>query len=127
MSTERPFRKVFPTVATAKEMYQLFNRDADFPVEDRISGAAYAGGWFEITEESYQHMLEILPPLFMRAGMLGMSEFKAGTVTSVFFEITIRGRRRWFHGYCDLSYQTGRVRIACASPSSPSKRSRSTA
>jgi hypothetical protein len=47
-------------------------------------------------------MLDILPPLFMRSGMFGMSEFKAGSVTSVFFTIKIRGRERWFHGYCDL-------------------------
>ena len=48
-------------------------------------------------------MLALLPPLFMRTGMFGMSEFKAGNVTSVFFAIRIRGRERWFHGFCDLS------------------------
>jgi hypothetical protein len=35
--------------------------------------------------------------------MFGMSEYKAGNVTSVFFAIRIRGRERFFHGFCDLS------------------------
>ncbi|ESY73693.1 hypothetical protein X740_32165 [Mesorhizobium sp. LNHC221B00] len=48
-------------------------------------------------------MLALLPPLFQRTGMFGMSEYKAGYVTSVFFAIRIRGRERWFHGFCDLS------------------------
>ena len=48
-------------------------------------------------------MLDLLPPLFMRTGMFGMSEYKAGYVTSVFFAIRIRGREHWFHGFCDLS------------------------
>jgi hypothetical protein len=45
----------------------------------------------------------LLPPLFMRTGMFGMSEYKAGNVTSVFFAIRIWGRERWFHGFCDLT------------------------
>lgn len=48
-------------------------------------------------------MLGLLPPLFQRTGMFGMSEYKAGNVTSVFFAIRIRSRERWFHGFCDLS------------------------
>ncbi|WP_192385453.1 DUF1419 domain-containing protein [Mesorhizobium silamurunense] len=63
----------------------------------------YACQWFEIEASAYYFMLDMLPPLFLRAGMFGMSEFKAGYITSVFFEITIRGRRRWFTGFCDLS------------------------
>jgi hypothetical protein len=59
-------------------------------------------------------MFDILPPLFMRTGIFGMSEFKAGNVTSVFFEITIRGRRRWFHGYCDLSDRQSPDRMRAA-------------
>ena len=30
------------------------------------------------------------------------SEYKAGNVTSVFFAIRLRGRERFFHGFCDL-------------------------
>lgn len=48
-------------------------------------------------------MLGLLPPLFQRTGMFGISEYKAGNVTSVFFAIRIRGRERWYHGFCDLS------------------------
>ncbi|BAV52683.1 Uncharacterized protein MLTONO_p0213 (plasmid) [Mesorhizobium loti] len=97
------FRKIFENVATREEMIALFNRDHDAPPEDRISGKAYACQWFEIEASAYYFMLDMLPPLFLRAGMFGMSEFKAGYITSVFFEITIRGRRRWFTGFCDLS------------------------
>jgi len=94
MPTDRPFRKIHRGIATGKKMYELFNRGADLPIEQRISGEAYAGEWFEIGQTDYLFMLDVLPPLFMRTGMFGVSEFKAGNVTSVFFEITIRGRRR---------------------------------
>jgi len=114
MITDRPFRKIFPTVATGKKMYELLNPHADLPIEQRIDGTAYAGAWFEITQADYAFMLDILPPLFMRTGMFGMSEFKAGNVTSVFFEITIHVRRRWFHGFCDMSdrFAPDRMRAA---------------
>ncbi|WP_011579026.1 MULTISPECIES: DUF1419 domain-containing protein [Chelativorans] len=112
--TDRPFRKIHPGVAGGPQMYELFNRGADLPIEQRISGEAYAGGWFEIDQAGYLFMLDMLPPLFMRTGMFGMSEFKAGNVTSVFFEITIRGRRRWFHGHCDLSDRQSPERMRAA-------------
>jgi len=114
MSSDQPFRKIYPVVAGRGKMYELFNRGADLPIEQRMSGAAWAGEWFEITEAGYDDMLNILPPLFMRPGMFGMSEFKAGNVTSVFFEITIRGRHRWFHGYCDLSDRQNPDRMRAA-------------
>jgi len=82
-------------------MFELFNRVPDCPFEDRISGKAYENQWFEIESESYEAMLEILPPLFMRAGMFAMSELRAGFVGTVFFAITT-GRNRWFTGYCNL-------------------------
>ena len=103
MSTHPPFRKVFDGVATREQMFQLFNRHEDTPDIDPISGTPYAGEYFEIAAEQYHFMLALLPPLFQRTGMFGMSEFKAGNVTSLFFAIRIRGRERWFHGFCDLS------------------------
>jgi hypothetical protein len=103
MSTHPPFRKVFEGVATQTQMFELFNRHRDAPQHDRISGKPYAGEWFEISHAEYAFMLDILPPLFMRTGMFGMSEYKAGYVTSVFVAIRIRGRERWFHGFCDLT------------------------
>jgi hypothetical protein len=104
-------------------MFALFNRHGDAPGVDPLSGKPYSGEWFEIEASSYHFMLDLLPPLFQRTGMFGMSEYKAGNVTSVFFAIRIRGRERYFHGFCDLSdkrspdamraaviaYQTGAV------------------
>lgn len=97
-----PFTKIFEGVATRKQMFELFNRIPDCPFEDRISGRAYENTWFELDREGYETMLEVLPPLFMRAGMFALSELKAGFVGSVFFDIMIDGRSRWFTGYCNL-------------------------
>ncbi|KUM25560.1 hypothetical protein AU467_25610 [Mesorhizobium loti] len=103
MTSFPPFRKVLDGVATREQMFQLFNRHKDTAGVDPLSGTAYAGEWFQITASEYHFMLDLLPPLFQRTGMFGISEFKAGNVTSVFFAIRIRGRERWYHGFCDLS------------------------
>jgi hypothetical protein len=103
MPDHPPFRKVFDGVATHEQMFALFDRHRVTPGIDPLSGIAYAGEWFEILEREYLFMLDLLPPLFQRAGMFGISEYKAGYVTSVFFEIRIRSWKRWFHGFCDLS------------------------
>ncbi|MCB1486406.1 MAG: DUF1419 domain-containing protein [Hyphomicrobiaceae bacterium] len=103
MTTHPPFRKVFDGVATRDQMFALFNRHSDTPDADPLSGKPYASEWFEIAGAEYHFMLGLLPPLFQRTGMFGMSEYKAGNVTSVFFSIRIRGRERFFHGVCDLS------------------------
>ncbi|RWF13721.1 MAG: DUF1419 domain-containing protein [Mesorhizobium sp.] len=103
MSTHPTFRKVFEGVATRSQMFALFNRHSDTPGVDPLSGVPYASEWFEISASEYHFMLGLLPPLFQRTGMFGMSEYKSGNVTSVFFAIRIRGRERWFHGFCDLS------------------------
>ncbi|BAI96679.1 hypothetical protein Sj15T_09820 [Sphingobium sp. TA15] len=98
------YTKVIEGVATRKQMYALFNRVPDgAPPENLHSGAAFAGQWFEIREAEYEYMFELLPPRFIRSGMFGMSELKAGTVGSIFCEIMIEGRKRWFHGYCDFA------------------------
>jgi hypothetical protein len=100
----RPFRRVALGVTTRAEMFALFNRYDGAPFgAERISGQLYAGEWFEIEVDSYEYMLEMLPPLFYRRGMFGMSEFKAGNVTMVFCAITLNGVPRWFAGYCDMS------------------------
>lgn len=103
MSSNPAFRKVLDRVATREQMFQLFNRHKDNPDHDPLSGTPYSGEWFEIEATSYHFMLGLLPPLFQRTGMFGMSEYKAGNVTSVFFAIRIRGRERWYHGFCDLT------------------------
>ncbi len=101
MTAHPPFRKVLDGVAAREQMFQLFSRHKDTPGIDPLSGTPYSGEWIAASE--YHFMLDLLPPLFMRTGMFGISEFKAGNVTSVFFAIRIRGRERWFHGFCDLT------------------------
>lgn len=102
MTTHPPFRKVFNGVATRQEMFRLFNHHRDDPDFDPLSGKPYSSEWFEIEAADYHFMLGLLPPLFQRSGMFGLSEYKAGNVTSVFFAIRIRSRERFFHGFCDL-------------------------
>jgi hypothetical protein len=96
------YQKVFAGVASHACMFELLNLPVDATREDRMTGACYAGRWFEIEQRSYDEMFELLPPLFMRPGMFAFSEMKAGRVGSAFFENEIAGRKRWFHGYCDL-------------------------
>jgi hypothetical protein len=99
-----PIRKVYQGVADRRQMFRMFDRHAQRP--DRCeaeSGALYRGEWFEIGEAEHDYMLDILPPLWMRAGMFAMREFMTGDVTSVFFALSIDGRKRFFHAYCDLA------------------------
>lgn len=104
MHTLPTIRKVFEGVATRHEMYRMFNRHRGDPVYS-ADGAAYlfAGEWFEIAEREHDYMLEILPPLWIRGDMFAMREFMTDNVTSIFFSLVIDGRKRFFHGYCDLS------------------------
>ncbi|MDH1270964.1 DUF1419 domain-containing protein [Rhizobium pusense] len=97
-------RKVFQGVAKRADMLRMFDRYARRP--DRFDGdqsATYAGEWFEIDENSYTYMLDILPPLWMRGPIFAMREFMTGSVTSVFYAIRIDDAVRYFHTYCDLS------------------------
>ena len=97
-------RKVFEGVATRHEMHRMFNRHRGDPaMAEGERQPLFAGEWFEIAEPEHDYMLEILPPLFMRADMFAMREFMTGTVTSVFFSLWIDGRKRFFHAYCDLA------------------------
>ncbi len=103
MHTSPTIRKIFEGVATRPEMYRMFNRHRGDPAMAEGDGAhMFAGEWFEIAEREHDYMLEILPPLWMRAEMFAMREFVTGHVTSIFFSLSIDGRRRFFHGYCDL-------------------------
>ena len=97
-------RKVFEGVADRREMFRMFDRHVQRP--DRWQGddsALYRGEWFEIGQVEHDYMFEVLPPLWMRRDMFAMREFLTGSITSVFFSLTIDGRVRYFHGYCDLS------------------------
>lgn len=104
MHTSPTVRKIFEGVATRPEMYRMFNRHRGDPaMAEGDAPHLFAGEWFEIAEREHDYMLEILPPLWMRTDMFAMREFMTGNVTSIFFALCIDGRKRFFHGYCDLS------------------------
>ncbi|MFG1192608.1 DUF1419 domain-containing protein [Xanthobacter flavus] len=108
-------RKVFQGVATRHEMYRMFNRHRGDPAYGAGECAQlFAGEWFEIAEAEHDYMLEILPPLFMRADLFALREFMTDSVTSIFFALVIDGRLRWFHGYCDLSDRASPDRMKAA-------------
>src|SRR3569833_867230 len=50
----------------------------------------------------------------MRGDMFAMREFLTGSVTSVFFELKIDGRVRYFHAYCDLGDRQSPERMRAA-------------
>lgn len=115
MHTSTTIRKIFQGVATRHEMYRMFDRHAERPNRwEGDSSPLYAGEWFEITEGDHDTMFEILPPLWTRWEMFAMREFLTGSVTSVFFALTIDGRVRHFHGYCDLSDKSSPERMRAA-------------
>ncbi|NTA83927.1 DUF1419 domain-containing protein [Agrobacterium tumefaciens] len=102
--TLSPIRKVFQGVADRRQMFRMFDRHAQRP--NRWEGddsALYCGEWFEIDEREHNYMFEILPPLWMRGDMFAMREFLTGSITSIFFTLSIDGHIRHFHGYCDLA------------------------
>ncbi|RWK66832.1 DUF1419 domain-containing protein [Mesorhizobium sp.] len=103
MNPTSPIRKIYQCIADRRQMFRLFDRHAQRPnrFEDDAS-ALYRDEWFELARSGYDYMLEILPPLWMRADMFAMREFLTDSVTSVFFALTIDGRIRYFHCYCDL-------------------------
>lgn len=102
--TVTSIRKVFQGIADRRQMFRMFDRHIQRP--NRWTGddsALYRGEWFEIDEASHDYMFEILPPLFIRGEMFAMREYLTGSITSIFFKLSIDGDIRHFHGYCDLS------------------------
>jgi hypothetical protein len=54
-------------------MYCMFKRHRGNPTwMSGDAGHVFAGEWFEIAEREHDYMLEILPPLWMRADMAAM-------------------------------------------------------
>lgn len=103
MNPTSPTRKIYQGVADRRQMFRLFDRHAQRPDRWRNDDSAlFAGEWFEIARPEHDYMLDILPPLWMRGDMFAMREFLTGSITSIFFALTIDGRVRYFHGYCDL-------------------------
>ncbi|WP_025038365.1 DUF1419 domain-containing protein [Bradyrhizobium sp. DOA9] len=115
MHTSLTIRKVFEGVATRHEMHRMFNRHCGNPaMAEGDAVNLFAGEWFELAESEHDYLLEILPPLWMRADMSAMREFMTASVTSVFLSLSIDGQRRWFHGYCDLSDRVSPERMKAA-------------
>ncbi len=96
-------RKIYQGPADRRQMFRLFDRHAQRPSHSSGDGSLYSGEWFEIDEPLYDYMFDILPPLFMRGELFAMREFLTGSITSIFFRLSIDGTLRHFHGYCDLS------------------------
>lgn len=102
--TQFSIRKIYFGVADRRQMFRLFDRHAQRPDRwDNDDSALFAGEWFEVARAEHDHMLDLLPPLWMRAEMFAMSEFLTGSVTSIFFTLRIDGSTRYFHAYCDLA------------------------
>lgn len=102
--TPSPIRKVYQGIADRRQMFRMFDRHAQRP--NRFEDAAaplYRGEWFEIAKTEHDYMVNILPPLFMRHEMFALREFLVDRVTSIFYELNIDGRLRYFHAYCDLA------------------------
>lgn len=97
-------RKVYQGVADRRQMFRLFDRHAQRPNRfNADDGHLFRGEWFEIGQAEHDYMFEVLPPLWMRGDMFAMGEFLTGSITSIFFALSIDGRLRHFHGYCDLA------------------------
>jgi hypothetical protein len=115
MTLSTTIRKVYQGVTDRRQMYRLFDRHAQRP--NRFEGdnaRLYAGEFFEIARAEHDYMFELLPPLWMRYGMFALREFLTGSVTSVFFTLSIDDRLRYFHGYCDLSDKSFPERMRAA-------------
>ena len=88
-----PIRKIYQGVADRRQTFRLFDRHAQRP--NRFEGddsALFRGEWFELGKVEHDYMFEILPPLWMRGEMFAMREFLTGSITSIFFELSIDGR-----------------------------------
>jgi hypothetical protein len=110
-----PIRKIYQGVADRRQTFRLFDRHAQRP--NRFEGddsALFRGEWFELGKVEHDYMFEILPPLWMRGEMFAMREFLTGSITSIFFELSIDGRIRHFHGYCDLADRGSPERMKAA-------------
>ncbi|UVK49860.1 DUF1419 domain-containing protein (plasmid) [Mesorhizobium sp. AR02] len=108
-------RKVFQGVADRRQIFRMFDRRAQRPNRwDADASALYAGEWFETGQADHDYMFEILPPLWMRGDMFAMRQFLTGSVTSVFFALTIDSQLRHFHGYCDISDRGSPERMRAA-------------
>lgn len=102
--THSPIRKVFEGVADRRQMFLMFDRHERRPNRRRGDDVAlYAGEWFEIAVDQHQYMFDILPPLWTEWDMFAFGRFSKGEANGILFNLQIDGRKRYFHGFCDLS------------------------
>lgn len=102
--TQPSIRKIYFSVANRQQMFRLFDRHAQRSnrwENDDID--LFAGEWFEIARAEHDYMLNLPPPLWIRGEMFALREFLTETLTSLFYTLRINGKRRHFHGYCDLA------------------------
>jgi hypothetical protein len=113
--TLSPIHKVYQGIADRRQMFRMFDRHAQRPsrFEDHAT-SSHTGEWFEIGLTEHDYMFEILPPLWMHGDMFAMREFLTGSITSIFFTLSIDGRIRNFHGYCDLADKGSPERMRAA-------------
>lgn len=112
MTLQSSIRKIYFGVADRRQMFRLFDRHAGRPDRwENDDSALYAGEWFEIGRAEHDHMLDLLPPLWMRGEMFALGEFLIESVTSVFYTLRIDGRTRHFHAYCDLAQSRSPVEM----------------
>ncbi len=107
-------RKVFQGIADRRQMFRMFDRHAQRPEPSPDDAHLYCGEWFEVGQPEHDYMLEILPPLWMRGDAFAMRECLTGSITSVFFALTIDNNLRFFHAYCDLSDRSSSERMRMA-------------
>lgn len=104
MNPVSPIRKIFQGIANRQQVFRMFDRHAQWPNRWQNNDSdLFVGEWFELDRESHDYMMNVLPPLWMRGDMFAMREFLTYSVTSIFLSLTIDGRLRYFHGYCDLA------------------------
>lgn len=104
MNLVSPTRKIFQGIASRQQVFRMFDRHAQRPNRwQNDDSDLFVGEWFELDRESHDYMMNVLPPLWMRGDMFAMREFLTDSITSVFLSLTIDGRLRYFHGYCDLA------------------------
>jgi hypothetical protein len=104
MNPALPIRKIYQGVASRQQVFRMFDRHAQRPNRwQNDDNALFVGEWFELDRESHDYMMNVLPPLWMRGDIFAMREFLTDSTTSIFLSLTIDGRLRYFHGYCDLA------------------------
>lgn len=97
------FNRVFDGVADTAKHYELLNRHNAAPFdENRLSGALYAGEWWECSEAEYDYFLNCLPPISFPGGF-ALCEFTTADVTTCHFRIEHGGARRYFAGSCRMT------------------------